>query len=107
MCDVPIETVKYILVNIWRMLGWILSQNCRNTLPLHTVDLFRAMLVFFAMLFENFLMHWYKLCNADAVKLKDTNMEKTPSNKTSALTKSTNMDIWVVGTSNQLFVRGS
>ena len=52
-------------------------------------------------------MHWYKLCNADAVKLKDTNMEKTPSNKTSALTKSTNMGIWVVGTSNQLFVRGS
>ena len=26
------------LVNIWWMLDWILSQNCRNTLPLHTVD---------------------------------------------------------------------
>ena len=30
----------YILkwVNTWHMLDWILSQNCRNTLPLHTVD---------------------------------------------------------------------
>ena len=27
--------------------------------------------------------------------------------ETSALTKSTNMDIWVVGTLNQLFTRGS
>ena len=38
---------------------------------------------------------------------KDTHREKTPSNKTPALTKSANMDIWVVGTSNQLFMRGS
>ena len=34
----PMETVEYILVNIWCMLDWIMSQNCRNTLPLHTVD---------------------------------------------------------------------
>ena len=38
---------------------------------------------------------------------KDTHREKAPSNKTLALTKSRNMDIWVVGTSNQLFIRGS
>ena len=38
---------------------------------------------------------------------EDTHREKTPSNKTSALAKSTNMEIWVAGTSNQLFVRGS
>ena len=37
----------------------------------------------------------------------DTHREKAPLNKTSALTESTNMDIWVVGTSNQLFIRGS
>ena len=37
MCDCPIETVKYIWVNIWCMLDWISSQNCRNALPLHTV----------------------------------------------------------------------
>ena len=38
---------------------------------------------------------------------KDTHREKVPSNKTSALTKSTDMGIWVVGISNQLFRRGS
>ena len=39
--------------------------------------------------------------------LKDTHREKAPSNKTPALYKSMNMDIWVVGTSNQLFIRDS
>ena len=39
--------------------------------------------------------------------LKDTQMEKAPSNKTPALTKSSNMGIFVVGISNQLFLRGS
>ena len=34
-------------------------------------------------------------------------MEKAPSNKTPALRKSTNMDIWAVGTLNQLFIKGS
>ena len=39
MCDSPIETVKYIWVNIWCMLHWILSKKkCRNTFPLRTVD---------------------------------------------------------------------
>ena len=37
----------------------------------------------------------------------DTHREKAPSNKTPALTKNMNMDIWVVGTSNELFIRGS
>ena len=41
------------------------------------------------------------------LSLKDTHREKAPSNKTPALTKSMNTDIWVVGTSNQLFRRGS
>ena len=40
-------------------------------------------------------------------KVKDTHREKAPSNKNQALTKSTNMCIWVVGTTNQLFIRGS
>ena len=40
-------------------------------------------------------------------QFKDTHSENTPSNKTQALTKSMNMGIWVVGTSNQLFIRGS
>ena len=33
--------------------------------------------------------------------------EKAHSNKIPALAKSMNMDIWAVGTSNQLFIRGS
>ena len=39
--------------------------------------------------------------------VKDTHREKTPSNKTPALTKSMNMDICMVSTSSQHFVRGS
>ena len=38
---------------------------------------------------------------------KDTLRGKTLSNKTQALRKTINMDIWVIGTSNQLFIRGS
>ena len=38
VCDCPMETVEYIWVYIWCMVDWILPQNCRNTLPLHTVD---------------------------------------------------------------------
>ena len=36
---------------------------------------------------------------------KDTHREKAPLIKTTALTKSTNMGIWVVCTTNQLFIR--
>ena len=39
--------------------------------------------------------------------LKNTKREKAPSNKTPALTESMNMDIWLLGASNQLFIRGS
>ena len=38
---------------------------------------------------------------------KDTHREKAQSNKTPSLRKSTNMGIWAVGISNQIFVRGS
>ena len=38
---------------------------------------------------------------------KNTHREKARSNKTSALKESTNMDTWVVGTSNQLYIRDS
>ena len=37
--------------------------------------------------------------------LKDTHRDKAPSNKSPVLTKSMNMDGWVVGASDQLFVR--
>ena len=39
--------------------------------------------------------------------INDTQGEKAPSNKTLVLTKSTNMGIWAVDTTNQLFIRGS
>ena len=39
--------------------------------------------------------------------LKDTHSKKAPSNKALALTKSTDMGIWIVSTSNQLFIRDS
>ena len=39
--------------------------------------------------------------------LKDTHREKAPSNETPALTKSTNICIWSVGITNQLFIGGS
>ena len=35
--------------------------------------------------------------------IKNTHREKAPASKTQALTKSMNMDIWIVGSSNQLF----
>ena len=40
-------------------------------------------------------------------EIKDTHRENTRSSKTQALTKSINMDIWVIGALNQLFRRGS
>ena len=39
--------------------------------------------------------------------MKATHREKAPLNKTPTLTKSKNKGIWVVGTTNQLFIRGS
>ena len=38
---------------------------------------------------------------------KDTHMEKKSSSKIQGLTKSINMDILIIGTLNQLFMRGS
>ena len=39
--------------------------------------------------------------------IMDTHREKAPCSKTQVLKGSVNMDIWVVGTLNQLFIRGS
>ena len=45
-----------------------------------------------------------KNCNFIKIekRLQNTHREKGPSNKTPALSRSMNMDIWVVGTSNKL-----
>ena len=41
------------------------------------------------------------------MSLMDTHKKNVPSNKTPALAKSTNMCIWVTGTSNQVSIRRS
>ena len=39
--------------------------------------------------------------------LKDTHRENAPSNKNQTLTESMHIDIWIVGTLNELFIRDS
>ena len=39
--------------------------------------------------------------------IKDTHREKAPWKRLQSFTESMNMDIWIVGTSKQLFLRGS
>ena len=52
-------------------------------------------------------MHRFGKDFLNELNIKDIYREKAPSNKTPALTKSTNMGMLVVGTSNQLFIRSS
>ena len=42
-----------------------------------------------------------------ALAFKDIHRGKSPSKKSPALMKSMNIDIWVVGTSNQLYIKDS
>ena len=43
----------------------------------------------------------------DIYSFKDSHRGKVASNKTPTLLKSMNMDIWLVGTSEQLYIRSS
>ena len=56
----------------------------------------------FFICFYHFEWNYQKIC-----VIKDIDREKALSNKTPALIKSTNMGIWVVGITNQLFKRDS
>ena len=47
------------------------------------------------------------LCTDKKIGFQDTHGQNILSNKTEALTKSMNMNIWAIGTLNQLIVRGS
>ena len=62
-------------------------------------------LIIFTVL-HNPLSVWFQW-NKHFKWFKDTHREKAMSNKTPALAKGMNMDIWVVGTSNQFFIRDS
>ena len=55
---------------------------------------------------KELILRVLNFCPPLLVILKDTHREKAPPDKPLALTKSTNMGIWVVGTSDQLFIRG-
>ena len=75
----------------------------------HTLSRFTNLLRFFYL--PSHIMFFIKkshikTANAEA-DTKDTYRERASSNKTRTLSKSINMNIWVVGTSNQLFIRGS
>ena len=50
---------------------------------------------------------WNRIVGMIFYGLKILTGEKPASHKTPVLAKSRNMGIWVVGTSNQLFIRGS
>ena len=52
-------------------------------------------------------MSYYPVHKKYFFVVKDTHWEKAQSNKTPALTESMNMDVWVVGTKDKLFIRGS
>ena len=55
-----------------------------------------------------FSFGWLKFPTSKLSKIiKDTHREKAPSIKTRAFTKRTSMGIWIDGTTNQLFRRGS
>ena len=58
-------------------------------------------------LLHAFLLLVFKIAESLQCILNYIHMEKDPTNETSALTKSMNMNIWIIGTSNQLFIRGS
>ena len=44
---------------------------------------------------------------SDSNQFKDTHREKAFSNETPSLSKSMDLDIWMVGTLNHLFIQGS
>ena len=56
---------------------------------------------------KNIIKPFLYYCERDRDFIKDIHREKAPANKNPALTKSINMDIRVVVTSNQLFLKGS
>ena len=49
----------------------------------------------------------YQISALNLIEVRDTFSEKAPSNKTLALIKSMNIDIWIFDTSDQLFIRVS
>ena len=91
------------------------DQQCKSftteAVSLNSCDLFLTALVYMQEQQNYFYKTWHIrieiVLNGWSRSFKDTHREKAPSNKTPALWKSMNMDIWVVGTSNQSLIAGS
>ena len=91
------------------------DQQCKSftteAVSLNSCDLFLTALVYMQEQQNYFYKTWHIrieiVLNGCSRSFKDTHREKAPSNKTPALWKSMNMDIWVVGTSNQSLIAGS
>ena len=86
---------------------WCKSLAIQAT-SLDSRDLFSTVLVYVQEQQNCFHKTWYIyieiVSNGCSRRFKDTHREKALSSKTRALSESMNMDIWVVGTSNQLFI---
>ena len=75
---------------------------------IRTLSVLVCYFLIFCVLLYLFHSQGQKLCNQNIYKyLRRLTGKKAPSNKTPALTKSTKKGIWAVGTTNQLFIRGS
>ena len=92
------------------------DQQCKRftaqVVYLNSRDLFLAVLVYMQeeqnCSHKTWHIHIEIISNGySRISFKDTQREKAPSNKTPAFSKSINMDIRVVGTSNQFFITGS
>ena len=72
-----------------------------------SVSLTAGFRIFLKIIFFSAKQTFFKRDTKFCLHLTILKMKKIPSNKALTLSKIMNMDIWVVGTLNQLFIRGS
>ena len=91
------------------------DQQCKSfttqVVSLNSCGLFATVLVYIQeqqnCSHETWHIHIEIVSNGCRRSYKDTQREKATANKTPVFSESLNMDIWAVGTSNQLFITGS
>ena len=78
---------------------------------IYLVNLYLLILILYVLSLVLFTFSQLKYINSHLLcirsRLKDTRREEAPPNNTPALTESSDMGIWVVDTSNQLYTRES
>ena len=96
--SLPMEDF-YVDINLQKK-KWLLccSYNPNKNAIKSRLEFLHKGLALYSSKYENFIV---------LGDFKDAHREKVPSNKTPTLRKSTKLGIWVVGTSNRLFIRGS